>query len=1197
MRRTEPLPVSRSVDLGSGRCALGDYGEDIHRLPRAGTLAIGYRVVRTLWTRARNQCAFPSCPQTLTEDAVDATTGEAFVSVVGEQAHIRSPKRDGPRHDPSYPTQKLDSYENLILLCPTHHKLIDDEKGASYTVADLQKMRRDHERQQERTEHVDKVVMSYVSERYEFDDKVLFEQVDLNGPSVDSMFVDVPFACRSDSIVADLMTRIAADDPGDAEASEDADGQIVTGAAQALLHPDWEGNALLIGGPGQGKSTVLQYVSQFHRARLLGKDNYSGEAVKLGKMTDVVRVPIRIDLRRYASWAVNQQREQQQAQRRRQQQAGQSRDRKRKPQHTPEPAPWPSIEQYVIEQIREHSAERFTRDDLVAMVAARPVLLALDGLDEVADLKVREQVADAIVRANAHLRVGAKDLVVLAATRPGATTTNLWSSPSFPQLRLRRLSQGLRLQYLQQWALVAGLSQESADNLQHTFMDNQHVAHIRELAAYPMQLAILLHLLHRRRLLPQQRTDLYDDYLKTFLDREQTHEKEPLLAEERKLIEDIHAFIGWHIQIEVERGRSNGSIKRDDLKKLLRVHLADREDGQRLAEALFNALTSRVLCLIERDTGSFEFEVQSLREYFAAVYIFDKADPKLRDDCLAELLRRPYWSNVVRFYVGKYSDGEVRGMQDIFDQLSQDPNFRHHPLLRSTATLFLNDRTYHGLNDTPIQRVVDFILEGPGVVLAYDGLLDVAGASFQLSDRAGRGQAVAHLKKRLEDETSPDLRTIAGAILRRHATPDDKLSQWWWQHYEATWAWFGTAAQLGGLSNLAKDQESKVAALATTHSSDSEWMTQILCDGGYTGSSDAILDVARSEINDGANEVIASSIASSAIAHLLSAAAHAQLLPQRTHGVGASSTSRTRVRNKSTKNILAQMTEAERRLRTYPSATASAHDWQVRLTLIEATWGDGWILRQAVAMTPLSLDLDLVAATLTSPSSALKHVLNLESTARQHRGDSHWWRDALSAATNDLSRRLWAHSLVTAAHSSVVIELHSDLNTLVDALTPKHYASLRAAVYAQSKLPIGRKLVIADPLRLKQMSLSDRGLWLVRAVASDGSIDQIDKRLSNKIGPLLLSGTGDMRELVQAASSRKINLDEFRDGRATLPIGGWASGVKLGTVGKAAAEEILGEPDRWPGDIVQRATEVIERRMSAGLASLASVADANRWFA
>jgi hypothetical protein len=1153
-------------------------------------LAIGYRVVRTLWTRARDQCAYPGCPQTLTRDAVSAATGEAFVTVVGEQAHIRSSKPGGPRHDPSYPEDKLDSHENLILLCPTHHKMIDDENGAGYTVGDLEKMRRDHERQQDRLEHVGKVVMAYVSERYEFDDKVQFEQVDLNGPSVDSMFVDVPFACQPDSLVAELMAKIAADHPGDAVASEDADGQIVTGAAQALLHPGWKSNALIIGGPGQGKSTLLQYVSQFHRARLLDKDNYSAGALKLDKVTGVIRVPIRIDLRRYAIWAVKKQRAQQ-----RQQQPGQRHDRKRKAQQASAAPSWPGIEQYVLEQIRERSGEKFTRDDLVAMLATRPVLLALDGLDEVADLGLREQVSDAIVRANARLRVGAKDLIVLAATRPGATTTNLWSSSSFPQLRLRRLSQGLRLQYLQQWARVAGLSQESADSLQRTFMDNQHVVHIRELAAYPMQLAILLHLLHRRRLLPQQRTGLYDDYLKTFLDREQTHHKEPLLGDERKVIEDIHAYIGWHIQVEVERGRSNGSIRRDELRRLLRVYLADREDGQKLAKTLFNALTSRVLCLIERETGTFEFEVQSLREYFAAVHVFGKANPKLRDQCLAELLRRPYWSNVVRFYVGKYSDGEVRGMQDIFDQLSQESDFRYHPLLRSTATLFLNDRTYHGLNDTPIQRVVDFILEGPGVVLAHDGLLDVAGSNFQLSDRAGRAQAVTHLKKRLEHETSPELRLAVAASLRRHATDDDKLADWWWKRYQPTRTWLRTAAQLGALADLTKDQESKVAAVIGQDASESEWTTQVLAAGAYLGVSDGVLGAVKAEINDGAAEVISSPTADSSVSDLLYAAAHAQLRPQRNGTNGYEGTLRACPRNKA-KSILAQVTEAEQQLRTHPTTAASAQDWQARLTLIHAAWGDGWVLRQAIARVPLSIDLDGIASSLGNARSTLKAALSLEAGARQHRGDSDWWRGALHAAVTDLERRHWAFSLVTTAHASVVVHLHSELNTLVDELSPKHYAALRASLQAQSKLSTGRMLALADPLRLKQVTPSDRVLWLIRVLASEGSVEQIDKKLSAKIAPLLRPGSGDMRDLVRIVTPKKIDLNEFRGARLALPAGGWASSVKLGAISKASAEEILSEPDQWPGDVVQRAVEGIEVRMAKGVPPLAAVADANRWF-
>lgn len=244
-------------------------------------MSINLQAAKVLWARAHNQCAFPGCPQALTQDEVDATTGDALVTVIGHQAHIRSYKRDGPRYDPKYPVSKLHTYENLILLCPTHHLKVDAHGGAGYSVSDLIKMRVSHEQQQQRRERIETVLRAYTAQQYRVDDKVLFEQVDLNGPSVDAMFVDVPFACRPDAAVADLMQQIATDNPGDLEATDGADGQIVTGAAQALLHPRWSSNALLVGGPGQGKSTLLQYVCQFHRARLLDREAYTGEAQQL----------------------------------------------------------------------------------------------------------------------------------------------------------------------------------------------------------------------------------------------------------------------------------------------------------------------------------------------------------------------------------------------------------------------------------------------------------------------------------------------------------------------------------------------------------------------------------------------------------------------------------------------------------------------------------------------------------------------------------------------------------------------------------------------------------------------------------------------------------------------------------------------------------------------------------------------------
>ena len=72
-------------------------------------------------------------------------------SIVGEECHIVSRKRSGPRYDPNYPINKIDSCSNLILLCRNHHKMVDDHPKI-YTVDRLQKLKTDHGRSIEKTQ-------------------------------------------------------------------------------------------------------------------------------------------------------------------------------------------------------------------------------------------------------------------------------------------------------------------------------------------------------------------------------------------------------------------------------------------------------------------------------------------------------------------------------------------------------------------------------------------------------------------------------------------------------------------------------------------------------------------------------------------------------------------------------------------------------------------------------------------------------------------------------------------------------------------------------------------------------------------------------------------------------------------------------------------------------------------------------------
>lgn len=1151
-------------------------------------MAVTTRTVKVLWTRARNCCAFPACRRLLTEDSVDATTGSGFVTIIGEQAHIRSKRVSGPRHDPEYDQSSLDSYENLILLCPTHHTMIDAENGAAYTAQALVEMRGKHENQQRRQEYVEKTLRAYVGQQYNEDDRVLFEQVDLRGPSVDSMFVDVPFACRTDLAIAGVLQAITQKHPPERELLELATNQVVTGSAQALLHPDWVGNALIVGGPGQGKSTLLQYICQFHRARVLERRTYTGEEQSLADLTDVVRLPIRLDLRNYARWAVqhvNRGRSKSKTDRQLQNERGRT-----------EKSQWPLLEQYIAAEVHRVTGKAFKPTDVTTLVETRPALIALDGLDEVADLEHRENVSKQIVDFEGRVSPDSANLVILVATRPGAATSALWSSPAFPRLNLLRLSHGLRLLYLRRWASVAELSDEAKEKLERTFVDNADVPHVRELASYPMQLAILLHLLHRRGLLPQRRTELYSEYLKTFLDREQNEDKEPLLATERDLIEGCLSFLGWYIQTNDEQGMSSGSIRRVELQRVLRKHLSGNQNGQKLADQIFTAFTSRVLCLVEREKDWFQFDVQSLREYFAATYMFDEGKRDARDDHFTAMLRRPYWSNVCRFYVGKYSPAEVRDIRHLLQELSKETNLGLHPMLRSLATLFLSDRTYERQKDAVLQSVVDFVLEGPGAILAEDGLLDLsAGSALSLTEGAGRAQVVQHLKNRLVSEDDESMRAALITMLRRHADPEARLVEWWWSAYVRTWEWFRAASQLGALASVTRKQESDIAEVLATNPSTTDWATALLVDGGYSGSDNSILRIVQNEINEGAIETLHEIDPSTPVGKLLNGASVAILHASEGNQVSAS---RTRPRCRTGATVLSKVVSATTRLGTTPDSHASTSVWQERLIEIASAWGNGWVLFQAVVRLPRRLDLSTLEITVRSQQPELSARLKIEAEARANRGEASWWRNQLTAAATEAGQREWLFSVLASAHSQVVIDLASEINDSVSALSPKHFSAIHESLRNFRGLGVGRQLVLEDALRLNQVVLSARTLWLARVVATDGSAEQIDKRLTAPaLTDLLRAEPGDLRELVRIVGrGKKIPFATFGGHRAALPAGGWAGDLNIGVLSVKTSKEVLARPSDWPPDLVQRAVEHIERRLLSQLGTLAEVARSDSWF-
>jgi hypothetical protein len=92
---------------------------------------------KLLWARSGGFCAI--CKGLLTEDA--ATSDPAVVT--GMEAHIVSAKVDGPRYRP-IPPEDVDDPDNLILLCPTDHTIVDKQKS-HYREDELRRIKGEHE--------------------------------------------------------------------------------------------------------------------------------------------------------------------------------------------------------------------------------------------------------------------------------------------------------------------------------------------------------------------------------------------------------------------------------------------------------------------------------------------------------------------------------------------------------------------------------------------------------------------------------------------------------------------------------------------------------------------------------------------------------------------------------------------------------------------------------------------------------------------------------------------------------------------------------------------------------------------------------------------------------------------------------------------------------------------------------------------
>lgn len=97
--------------------------------------AVSNRDKEKLYAKSGNMCAL--CRKPLFS---------ANGTKLGEICHIEAVGEDGLRYNPKLTEEYINSYDNLILLCPNCHTLVDSKVNEyDYTVATLQDIKKNHE--------------------------------------------------------------------------------------------------------------------------------------------------------------------------------------------------------------------------------------------------------------------------------------------------------------------------------------------------------------------------------------------------------------------------------------------------------------------------------------------------------------------------------------------------------------------------------------------------------------------------------------------------------------------------------------------------------------------------------------------------------------------------------------------------------------------------------------------------------------------------------------------------------------------------------------------------------------------------------------------------------------------------------------------------------------------------------------------
>lgn len=629
----------------------------------------------------------------------------------------------------------------------------------------------------------ERTLKSYLASQYDTESDVKFKQLDLSHRLTD-LFVDLPLCHKSslndqhsyelDCSGTDLesYTNQLRFYESNRPVNQNPFGHSGLGAAFMLSMPLEIRSARIVleGAPGQGKSTVTQFLCQVHRIRLLDK-SADLQAVSDHINHSPMRIPFKLSLLDYASFLAGHH----------------PFDLGKHMSQTKHMSQ--SLESFLMMHIEQWSGGHpVDIDDLIAFLEHSHIVIVLDGFDEVSDVDIRARIVDEVNQAAARLEAHSRSIQFIITSRPAAfSSSHGFREDQWTHLKLTDLRQRNIMAYKDKWIKTQDLTHEDSELLSTTLEDKLEQSHFRGLARNPMQLAILLYLMHMQGVaLPEKRTTLYEEYMKLFFNREA--QKSTIVRDQRDLLLSIHGRLAWVLHTQVEDGRGSGRMSESALQKCVRDFLESEGHGtdvMELVDQLVQGVVERIGALVSRVSGTFEFEVQPLREYFAARHLHQtspysplrREQKGTREDRFKALAQNAFWTNVTRFFCGFYDKGELSSLVDGIAQLGtlSDHILTNHS--RRLAIMLLLDQVFSQVPRVT-NRLINFVTSEPGFQRLYSVGPPRCRREVELPENAGRSVLFQTCLTKLEGEIDPCRRRALREIMADNAKKEDLKRVW-----------------------------------------------------------------------------------------------------------------------------------------------------------------------------------------------------------------------------------------------------------------------------------------------------------------------------------------------------------------------------------------------------------------------------------